>query len=651
MTNNNTPASHHKLGLVVSSDSGRVLRRSARLSLNSTSYDVVENVVDKSSRKRKAVDVSGLNGTDGVETFYNAVEKFSRKIKAAAVKVENKEEVDGSGLNGTDGVVSDTSGVLVSDMDTEQPDKNEIETVTGDKESEGDVGSQSLNLRSGNNKVVLLPDLNQLADDEKLSPAASKDDKETQDRVSEEGSVGIGRTTSWRRFSRQDKNKGVSVVDVERDMEIDLGKDVDIGEKGKGKVIEINSSSSDSGPDNMDEDFVLGNATRIALEEKGKEKIAEVDSSSRSRDRNEELGAGLMDDGTIAAADAGSLGIAAIGKASTSSSRMRERFKDAAKKNATRFAYFSHQPEDEGLDIDDDEEDEPQPPQTEANADEEDWPGPFSTAMKIINDRTANTPPQKKTKAESVPLIWLPKEKQQRVRRAPPSLQDLCMTIMSQHVDAITSLESSGRCLPDYVLLPLLALLPSRLSALTNISLKGACRLSDAGLKALVDSAPALRSINLGCCSLLTVDAINNLADKLGPVLKELYIDAKHILPALLKLEQLEVLSVAHNESIDNSFIIKFVAARGFMDEIIELANDLMDQKLHTYAEKSDNKRIGRDFIHKKNNHGHQQQPFKKQNVAKVYNMGTGEKKPYGGNLPKCTKFHFHHNGPCTLTR
>ncbi|GJY97370.1 putative reverse transcriptase domain-containing protein [Tanacetum coccineum] len=36
-----------------------------------------------------------------------------------------------------------------------------------------------------------------------------------------------------------------------------------------------------------------------------------------------------------------------------------------------------------------------------------------------------------------------------------------------------------------------------------------------------------------------------------------------------------------------------------------------------------------------RNNRGHQQQPFKKQNVAKVYNMGTGEKKPYGGNLPK----------------
>ncbi|GJZ85556.1 putative reverse transcriptase domain-containing protein [Tanacetum coccineum] len=83
------------------------------------------------------------------------------------------------------------------------------------------------------------------------------------------------------------------------------------------------------------------------------------------------------------------------------------------------------------------------------------------------------------------------------------------------------------------------------------------------------------------------------------------------------------------------------------LDETIELANDLMDQKLRTYAERqSDNKRKADDSS--RNNHGHQQQPFKRQNVAKVYNMGTGEKKPYGGNLPKCTKCHFHHNGPCT---
>ncbi|GJX58426.1 putative reverse transcriptase domain-containing protein [Tanacetum coccineum] len=83
------------------------------------------------------------------------------------------------------------------------------------------------------------------------------------------------------------------------------------------------------------------------------------------------------------------------------------------------------------------------------------------------------------------------------------------------------------------------------------------------------------------------------------------------------------------------------------LDETIELANNLMDQKLRTYMERqSDNKRKADDSS--RNNHGHQQQPFKRQNVAKVYNMGTVERKPYGGSLPKCTKCHLHHNGPCT---
>ncbi|GJX55581.1 hypothetical protein Tco_0285478 [Tanacetum coccineum] len=54
------------------------------------------------------------------------------------------------------------------------------------------------------------------------------------------------------------------------------------------------------------------------------------------------------------------------------------------------------------------------------------------------------------------------------------------------------------------------------------------------------------------------------------------------------------------------------------LDETIELANDLMDQKLRTYAERqSDNKRKADDSS--RNNYGHQQQPFKRQNVTKVF--------------------------------
>ncbi|GKF87955.1 putative reverse transcriptase domain-containing protein, partial [Tanacetum coccineum] len=81
------------------------------------------------------------------------------------------------------------------------------------------------------------------------------------------------------------------------------------------------------------------------------------------------------------------------------------------------------------------------------------------------------------------------------------------------------------------------------------------------------------------------------------------------------------------------------------LDETIELANDLMDQKLRTYAERqTNNKRKVDDSF--RNNHGYP--TLQGQNVAKVYNMGSGEKKPYGRSLPKCTKCHFHHNGPCT---
>ncbi|GJT05202.1 hypothetical protein Tco_0839664 [Tanacetum coccineum] len=60
------------------------------------------------------------------------------------------------------------------------------------------------------------------------------------------------------------------------------------------------------------------------------------------------------------------------------------------------------------------------------------------------------------------------------------------------------------------------------------------------------------------------------------------------------------------------------------LDDAIELANDLMDQKLRTYAERqNDNKKKADDSS--RNN----QQPHKKQNVARAYIAGLGEKKLY----------------------
>ncbi|GJS37011.1 putative reverse transcriptase domain-containing protein [Tanacetum coccineum] len=80
------------------------------------------------------------------------------------------------------------------------------------------------------------------------------------------------------------------------------------------------------------------------------------------------------------------------------------------------------------------------------------------------------------------------------------------------------------------------------------------------------------------------------------------------------------------------------------LDFAIELANDLMDQKLCTYAERqNENKRKANDSS--RNNH--QQQSHKRQNVARAYTAGPGEKKVYTGDLPLCTKCNYHHTGQC----
>lgn len=130
--------------------------------------------------------------------------------------------------------------------------------------------------------------------------------------------------------------------------------------------------------------------------------------------------------------------------------------------------------------------------------------------------------------------------------------------------------------MPDYILLSTLASSLNSLPSLTTLSICGACRISDVGFKALVTSAPALRSINLSQCSLLTSTSMDILADKLGSFIQELYINdcqslnAMLILPALRKLKHLEVLSVAGIETVSDEFVRGFVYACGHnMKELI----------------------------------------------------------------------------------
>ncbi|GJW54872.1 reverse transcriptase domain-containing protein [Tanacetum coccineum] len=78
------------------------------------------------------------------------------------------------------------------------------------------------------------------------------------------------------------------------------------------------------------------------------------------------------------------------------------------------------------------------------------------------------------------------------------------------------------------------------------------------------------------------------------------------------------------------------------LNDAIELTNDLMDQKLRTYAERQAENKRKLD-----NNNQAQQQLLKKQNVAQAYVVGSGEKKQYGGSKPLCPRCNYHHDGDC----
>ncbi|GJT51300.1 retrotransposon protein, putative, ty3-gypsy subclass [Tanacetum coccineum] len=81
------------------------------------------------------------------------------------------------------------------------------------------------------------------------------------------------------------------------------------------------------------------------------------------------------------------------------------------------------------------------------------------------------------------------------------------------------------------------------------------------------------------------------------------------------------------------------------MQDAIEFATKLMDQQIHTFVDRqAENKRKLDD---NSRNNQNQQQPFKRQNVARAYTARPGEKKVYRGSKPLCPKCNYHHDGQC----
>nr|GEY58785.1 hypothetical protein [Tanacetum cinerariifolium] len=83
------------------------------------------------------------------------------------------------------------------------------------------------------------------------------------------------------------------------------------------------------------------------------------------------------------------------------------------------------------------------------------------------------------------------------------------------------------------------------------------------------------------------------------------------------------------------------------MQDAIEFATELMDQKIRTFAERQVENKRGLDNNSSDNNA--QQPPFKRQNVVRAYFAWPSEKKEYVETRPLCNKCKFHHNISCTV--
>nr|GFD06628.1 hypothetical protein [Tanacetum cinerariifolium] len=82
------------------------------------------------------------------------------------------------------------------------------------------------------------------------------------------------------------------------------------------------------------------------------------------------------------------------------------------------------------------------------------------------------------------------------------------------------------------------------------------------------------------------------------------------------------------------------------MQEATEMATGLMDKKIRTYAERqAANKR---KFEDTSRNNQSRQQPPKRQDVARAYAAGSGNRQQYAGSRPMCPNCNFNYDGPCT---
>nr|GFA61138.1 hypothetical protein [Tanacetum cinerariifolium] len=83
------------------------------------------------------------------------------------------------------------------------------------------------------------------------------------------------------------------------------------------------------------------------------------------------------------------------------------------------------------------------------------------------------------------------------------------------------------------------------------------------------------------------------------------------------------------------------------MQEAIEIATELMDKKVRTFAERETASKRKFENTSRTTRNQQQQHSNKRHNTGRVYTAASGGKKQYRGSRPICAKCNYHHDGPC----
>lgn len=280
-------------------------------------------------------------------------------------------------------------------------------------------------------------------------------------------------------------------------------------------------------------------------------------------------------------------------------------------------------------------------PQPQLQPQQVDWPGPFSTARQLVNNRAiaaaarqnADAPVGKVSAVE-----WQPTRVPGDAtfcRRKCPSLQDLCLGVLANNAEDVVSLEGvpdllririsaaicerrkmtskvlslffqgepsevhsldctqvcedelvqmmklaspgrleklhlgyCGRALSERCLSSTIAS-PSTTTLLKSILLKGAYRLSDQGLEALLQVSPQLLHLDLSNCSFLTNASVGAVARCVGQTLESLVLDgcpnlnATIFLHDIVQLKKLQRISLAEVGGITDEVVSELCVQSG----------------------------------------------------------------------------------------